>query len=314
MAYGAGVGASLGIASESTYGTYVAPDHFTEFNSESLTFRPNRVQGLGLRGGGAFARKQRRVTTHSDAGGDITFDLTDKGAGLWLRHMFGSNPSKVGGAFTFTPGTLDGSSFTAQVGVPLLSGTVDPKTLSGCKVTDWELSVSNGGIVTAKVTVDAQNFTRSTSLATPSYVATLVPFYFAQAVLKLGGSTVANVTDWTLSGSNTLKTDRNNIGSAGLKAEPIHNGFRTVSGSMNAEFTNTTAYAAFLADTDMSMQITLTSGAQVIDITIPVVRYDDGVPQVGGPEIVMESLPFTVLEDGTNPAFTVVYTTAETSL
>ena len=314
MAYGNGTGASFGIATETTYGTYVAPDHFTEFNTESLKFRPVRAQGMGLRAGGVFPRKQRRVTPLSDAGGDVTFDLTDKSAGLILAHMWGSFPTKVGGAFTFTPGTVDGHYFTSQVGVPLLSGTVDPKTLTGCKITDWELSVGQGAIVVGKITIDAQAFSRSTGLATPSYVSTLVPFHFAQAVLKLGGSTVANVTDWTLSGSNTLKVDRNNIGSAGLKAEPVHNGHKTITGSMNAEFTNTTAYAAFLADSDVSMQITLTSGAQVIDITIPCVRYDDGTPEVGGPEVVMQSLPFTVLDDGTNPVFSAVYTTAETSL
>lgn len=314
MGYGNGTGASFGIASESTFNTYVAPDHFSEFNTESLNFRPNRLQGMGLRAGGVFGRKQRRVTATSDAGGDVTLDLTSTMAGLLLAHCTGTFPTKAAGAFVFTPGDLAGHSFTCQVGVPLLSGTVDPKTLTGCKVTDWELAVPNAGFVTLKATIDAAGFTRSTALATPSYTAATAPFHFAQATLKIGGSTVAYVQDVTLSFANALKTDRQNVGGAGVKAEQVHNGFRALTGTMNAEFVSTTAYAAFLADTDSSLQLTLTSGSDSLDVLIPCIRFDGDAPQVGGPEVVMQSLPFTALDNGTNAVYTITYTTTDAAL
>lgn len=315
MAYGAGIGASLGIATESTaFNTYTAPDHFTEFNSESLNYVKNVSVGMGLRAGGVLPRTARRVVTTFGGAGDVTFDMPTNGLGLWLAHSLGSFPSKADGAFTFTLGDLSGKSFTTQVGVPLFNGTVDPKTLTGCKITDWEIAVPNGGIATFKATIDAAGFTRSTALATPSYTASTSVFHFAQATLSIGGSTVAYVSDITLTGSNTLKTDRYTIGNAGAKREQLANGFRTISGSLNAEFIDTTAYAAILADTTSSLVLTLTSGAQSLAITLPSIKFDGDAPQVAGPEAIMEPLSFQVYDNGTNAPITVVYTTSDSAL
>ena len=48
MSIGTGLAASLGVAAETTFGTYVAPTRFYEFNSESLAKVKNFVQGGGL--------------------------------------------------------------------------------------------------------------------------------------------------------------------------------------------------------------------------------------------------------------------------
>lgn len=315
MAYGAGIGASLGIATESVaVGTYAAPDHFTEFNSESLNYVKNVAVGMGLRAGGVLPRTARRVVTTTGGAGDVTFDLPTNGLGIWLAHALGSFPSKAAGAFTFTLGDLAGKSFTTQVGMPRFDGTVDPKTLTGCKITDWEIAVPNAGIATFKATIDSSGFTRSTALATPSYSAATSVYHFAQATLSIGGSTVANVSDVTISGSNTLKTDRYTIGNSGAKREQIANGFRTLSGSLNAEFVDTTAYAAILADTSSSLALTLTSGSQSLSITLPSIKFDGDVPQVGGPEAIVYPLNFQAYDNGTDQPITVVYTTSDSAL
>lgn len=314
MAYGAGIGASLGIATESTFNTYVAPTRFTEFNSESLAYQKNVVVGQGLRAGGVLPRAQRRVVTTTGGSGDITFDLPTRGLGLWLAHATGSFPSKVGGSFTFTLGDLSSESFTTQVGVPKFDGTVDPKTLTGCKITEWEIAVPNAGIVTMRASIDAAGFTRSTALATPSYSATGSVFHFAQATLTIGGSAVAYISDFTLTGNNTLKTDRYTIGGAGTKLEQIHNGFRELTGTMTAEFIDTTAYAAVLSDASVATVLTLTSGSEVLSITLPAIKFDGEVPQVGGPEEVTQTLNFTAFDNGTDQPITIVYTTADSTL
>ena len=314
MAYGAGIGASLGIASEDTFNTYKAPDHFTEFTSEGLNYTKNAMASQGLRAGGVLPRVQRRVVTTFAGGGPVSFDLQSRGLGLWLAHAMGSFPSKVGGSFTFTLGDSNTHSFTTQVGVPQFSGTVTPKTLTGCKITDWTLAVPNAGIATMQATIDAAGFTTAQSLATPSYSTNGTVFQFAGAAIKLGGSTVAYITDYSLTVANTLKTDRYTIGGAGAKREQIVNGFRSITGTVNAEFIDTTGFAAILADTTVSLQLTLTAGSEVLDITVPAVKFEGDAPQVGGPEAVMQTLNFTGFDDGTNAPLTVVYTTADTTL
>lgn len=314
MAYGAGIGASLGIATESTFNTYVAPDHFVEFTSESINYTKNAVVSNGLRAGGVLPRIQRRVVTTTGASGALNIDLASRGIGLLLAHCMGSFPSKVGGGFTFTLGDPSTKSFTAQVGVPKFDGTIDPKTITGAKVTDWTLAVPNAGLATLSINVDAAGFTRSTGLATPSYSTAGSVFQFAGAAIKVGGSTVAYVSDFNLTVSNSLKTDRYTIGNAGLKREQIVNGFRAVSGTLNAEFIDTTAYAAILADTTSSLQLTLTSGSEVLDITLPAIKFEGDAPQVGGPETIMQALNFTAFDDGTNQPLTMVYTTADAAL
>ena len=241
MAIGSGIGASLGIATESTFNTYATVDHFSEFNSESTKYEKNTVVGQGLRAGGLVPRVQRRVVTTFGGSGDFEIDMPTRGMGLLLAHACGGTfPTGVlaSGAYTytFTPGDLFGKSFSLQVGVPQYGGTVTPKTLTGCKVTNFELSVGAGDIAKAKFSVDSAGFNTSTSLATPSYAtnaSTTNLFHFAQGAITDNASTsYANIKDFTLTVDNSLKTDRYNLGSAGAKQEQIINGFRAITGTV----------------------------------------------------------------------------------
>ena len=46
-----GLGGQLGLAAESTYGTFVAPTRWFEFNSESLHLERERIESAGIRAG-----------------------------------------------------------------------------------------------------------------------------------------------------------------------------------------------------------------------------------------------------------------------
>lgn len=305
MAYGAGVGAILGVADETTFGTWVEPTEWTEFTSESLTYVKNTVVSQGLRGGGTLPRIQRRVVATYGGSGQVTFDLTDVGLDLWLGHATGD----VAGAGTYVLADPLGYSFSTTLSVPLFDGTLDNKKLSGCKISDWTLSVPNGGIATMQATIDAAKFERGTVTATPSYTAGANLFQFAGASIKIGGSTVAYVSDFALTVSNTLKTDRYTLGGAGAKLEQIVNGFRSVTGTLNAEFIDTTVTAAILADTDSEIELTLVAGTTTITVALPSLKWDGDVPQVGGPEAVMQTMNFTAYDNGTDEPLTITVTT-----
>ena len=85
MALGAGLSATLGIATETVVGTPVTVTRFLEFDSETLQMKKHTVQGAGLRGG-LVKRAQRRFVVAREAGGDIMLDAPTAGLGLVLQH------------------------------------------------------------------------------------------------------------------------------------------------------------------------------------------------------------------------------------
>jgi hypothetical protein len=51
-------------------------------------------------------------------------------------------------------GPLDGKSLTTQFGRSNETGTVDPYTYSGGKLTEWELSMESNGVLGCKLSLD----------------------------------------------------------------------------------------------------------------------------------------------------------------
>jgi hypothetical protein len=326
MAIGAGIGAQLGLKTETTFNTSVTVDRFYEFNSENLSYNKNTVVGMGLRAGGQLPRSQRRVVTTFEATGEFEIDLPTRGLGMLLGHATGtmSAPTTVSTgvySYTFTLADVYGRSMTIQAGVPQYGGTVTPKTITGAKIASFDLSVANGDIAKGKFTIDGAGFSTTTpTLATASYALQGSVFHFAQGAVTVDGSAVANIKDFTVSVNNTLKNDRYNLGASGAKAEQGINGFRAVTGSMTAEFTDTTLLTKFLADTSAAIVVTFTGATiastykETLSITIPAAKFNADTPNVSGPGVVDLSMTFDVYDDGTNPPLTIVYQTADSAL
>lgn len=310
-----GLGSALGIsASESAYGTFTTPTRFIEFNSESLKLVKHVVQGVGLRYGGVFGRSARRAVTTYEVTGDIDTDVPTRGAGLIFAHSLGSYPTAVSGAYTFTPGDQGLVSFTTQVSMSRYDGVVVEKNVVGCKVDQLVLSISNGGFLNAKLTIDGAAMDNTNTLATPSYPTPYDAFQFAEGTLKFNSSTVAYIRDWNMTLNNGLNKSRFNLGNAGKKASQVHNAFRTLTGQFTAEYVDNIVFNDVLTDTAVSMELTFTNGVEILDITIPVSYFDDGTPMVAGPSDIDIPVTFTSLDGGVNPVITVVYTTPDTTL
>lgn len=166
MATGSGLSSSVGIATESTYGTPVAASRFFEFDSESLQVKQTPIFGTGLRGGAYLPAASRRSQGTSVADGDITMDVPSNGFGILLFHLLGTpssmTPTSVGGGLyqqIHTLGTLNGRSFTTQVVRAATDGdlTTAAYTYTGCKVTAWEFSCAQGAQLKLKTTITARD-------------------------------------------------------------------------------------------------------------------------------------------------------------
>ena len=166
-------------------------------------------------------------------------------------------------------------------------------------------------------------------LATPSYSSVtgtqaMAPYSFTDvSTLTLGGASVAAVKKISIKSTTPAKADRFYLGSAGVKAEQVTNGYRMVAGTLDCEFVSLTAlYAAYAADTQLAFvfkatQPTLISSTSTpfsLQVDIPAMFLEGDSPNVAGPDILTQSVPFVGLYDGTNSAIKITQVTADSTL
>lgn len=342
MAIQSGLGSSLLLGVETTPGTAVTLTRAIEYNSESLHLEKNGyIDSEGLRGSGLFPRSSRHAYTTKTANGSVECDVATKGMGLLLQQITGGTSTSAvvtGSAYqqVHQPGSLVSRSLTVQKLVPRMSdGTLVPFTYRGVKATGFEFNCEVGGILTLSVDLDGWDETTATAAGTPSYPSTEV-FHFAQGVLVLGGTpsttsglvsisggtTVASVKGATITGDIPLATERYFFGSAGVKAEQVENGWRSIGGSFDAEFTTAAAlYDTMSADTALAMKLTFTGTTAItgstyptFEILIPAIRLTGGSPQIDGPDVIELSTDFTGYDNGVDAAYQLRYVTSDTSV
>ena len=310
MAIAGGLSAQIGIAEEVTPGTAVTVDRFFEFTSESLALDIERIESAGLRPNRRVLGASDWVAGRQGVSGDIELEVQPNGFGVLLKHMLGSVATTTpGGAtnarlHTASIGTLDGDSLTIQVGRTGVDGTTRAFTYAGCKINEWELAAEVDGFLMLTLGIDGMTETTGTALATASYASTNVPLAWTQGAITVAGSAF-DVTSFSLEGSNNLATDRYFISATtpNTKRQQLEHELREYTGTIEAEFTDLTAYNRFVNGTTAAVTATFT-GAIIegalpykVTVTIPTVRFDGETPNVGGEGIIGVSLPFKVVAD-----------------
>lgn len=321
MPFGSGLDAQIGLAKESTYGTYVAPTRFYEFNNESIEPAVAKLYSRPL-GTGRLQRTSRRRTFITGAGGDFEIDAVTRGLGLLLELMLGDvDTNQVGETdeyvHTFTASTdgKRGLYATVQVGRPDTSGTVQPFSYLGGKITGWTMTAAMDEILKIATTWDFKGQATSEALATASYATDPEPFTFLDGTLSIGGSGVGTVKGVSVTWAEALDTERRYFGNS--KGEPLANGELAITGQLDSEFNSMTAYNAWVAGTEVvDMVLTFTgplipgeSNPFKLVVTIPSLEYTGTAPTVGGPEIVQMNLPFKALDNGEDEIITIDYHT-----
>lgn len=317
----------LGVAPQTLYDTYVAPTRFLEMiPGESLDRTNTILQGQGMAPSALYRRGARRVLERSEGAGNVQFEVATTQFGLLFEHMLGavatSQPGTVAYEHIFTPGPLSSDAggpgaLTVQKGVEQTNSTVQPFSFIGSMVTDWTMAVSVDEYLTLDLGVDAREVVTSEALAAGTYPA-LELLHWALGDILVQGSSVACVTDFTLAGSNNLRTDRICLGGGGLKSQPYENDFREITGTITADFANLTDfYDLFAADTSATIKLTFTGTdieptfPNLLIIDLFDVRFEGEVPKVTGPEPSMQNVPFTAWVDASGQSIQFTYQTAD---
>lgn len=324
MALRSGLAAQLGVKAESTFGTYIAPDRFYEFDEEDLSLSIERVQSAALRAGNRVQRTDRWQPGARSVEGSVSLPVMSKSMGLLLLHMLGTVAiTTPGGAVntrrhTHTLGDTFGLSLTCQVGRPDTGGTVRPFSFLGCKVAEWELTQEVDELLMLELSLDAADQTTAQALATASYPAGLELFSWDDCAILVGGAAF-EPKSLSLSGSNGLKTDRYLLRSSTVKKEQLLADHTLIEGELVGEFESLTAYDRFVDGTIAAVQLTWTGSLiettfnYKLDVVLPACRFDDAEVRVQGPDVLEVTLPFVVLNNGTDEPISVIYDTTDTA-
>ncbi|MGW3024833.1 phage tail tube protein [Streptomyces sp. NPDC001221] len=315
MAIGSGLGAQIGIAPETTYGTFAASTKFIEFTKEGLVLKKTTAQSAGIAAGRLLPLSTRRVVTQTEANGAIDLEVTNKAMGLLFQALMGTTVTPVQQATstaylqTHTLADTAGKSLTIQKGVPLTSGTVTDKTFLGCKVISAEFSCEVGGMLTATFEFDSKACDETQTLATASYP-TMSVFHFGQMALKTGTFGTETARDGIRKVSVKIErpqaVDRFYAGQGGTKKEPISNDQVKITGSIEMDYVDTTLDDLHTSDGATSLvwefigPIIASTYAETFRIKLPAIKLDDAPPTVDGFGVVKPTLSFTGLYDGTN--------------
>ncbi|MER7046781.1 phage tail tube protein [Streptomyces jumonjinensis] len=316
MGIGSGLGAQIGIAAESAYGTYTAPTKFIEFTKESLQLKKTTAQSAGIAAGRLLPLSSRRVVTQRQASGSLDMEVTNKGMGVLLQTLMGTSVTPVQQAATAAYlqthllADVAGKSLVIQKGVPLTTGAVTDKSFLGCKIISAEFSCEVGGMLTASIEIDAKDCDETQTLAVAAYPA-MAPFHFGQMSLRTGAyaSEVARdgIRKVSVKIERGMAVERFYAGEAGLKKEPISNDQVKITGSLEGDYVDTILDDLHTSDDatslvwDFTGPLIAATHYERITFKIPAIRIDDAPPTVEGFDVVKPTYSFTGLDDGTNP-------------
>lgn len=351
-AFGSGLSSQFGYKAETTVGTAVTVDRFQEMlGGESLAYVPTILDGQGLRAGQAWQRASRsQISRHSVAGDLPPLEFGDRGGmGLLIKHMLGSTltiPTQIAASTAWkqnhhasTTSTQDGMGLTVQIGRPQTDTVVRAHTYNGVKITGWEFTCSDNEYAQLKLTADGWNESTATALATASYTASVQPFTFADAtVFKIGGTPTTTTGETTIAGGVAVSTlvrgititgtfpkatERYGLGNAGVKKEQVQNGIPEITASLEAEYTQRTEFYDLLKTySSTAMELVFSHGDAgssnpfALSFIFPAFKVREGGPQVGGPDIVGQTIGIKAFDDGggSNPVAQIRLVSTDTTL
>lgn len=251
---------------------------------------------------GTGANQEYVVTGVASGAGPFTIPITTPATGLKYAHFTGET---VGSGATVYP-----------------SATVKQVTAVYGASTGL-FSFKDARLVYGGTTSVVSNLWTNTSglqLAPATIAALGVPAPVTPLAATIGGVVVRNIS---LKGSNPLKVDSFGAG-VQIKREQIENNFRDYTGSLDVEYSTREFYDMYQTDQSFTLVLTFQNQQSLIGTSgnyptlqfyMPLCKLDDGVsPDASGPDIVMQKLPFTALDDGTNGSLQAFYVSTDTAV
>lgn len=316
---------TIGLSVESTFGTAAVETRWFELLAGSVSeFDPEVKQGTGLRVGSVVPRSGRRRNGLGSGTMTIKCELYSKGFGLLLSLCLPTSVSTLVSGSTFqqlhtmVQTGISLKSATIQAGVIDTTGTSRPHRYTGATVSKWTLDIpapDSDDAVTLEVVFDLRRAPDTATALTAPVMPTTPTIYLPRdvAAVTYAGTVVVPTTTALASGGTAVTywraikiecdnalAQRPNLSayaqpSSGLKEPTI---------SADIEYADNVLRDAFLAQTQNSFSVTLTTpealstGFAQYQIVAPAVMINAGAtPTFSDGEVAMfEGLEFAVLD------------------
>jgi len=321
---------AIHIGKESTYGTPVTPSRSFEGMADSFKRDQERLESTGMRAGMQGVRSDRVVQVNMGGTGSLEVDVLNKGMGMLLEGLAGTTagPTQVASTSAYTQTHANSAagpteSYTVQVVRPMVDGANKAFTHHGCKPTAWSVKQDVSGLLKLSVDYDFEDVETATAEASAVYPASTLPFAWTNAVVTIDSTEFCYATSFSMDADLAMKTDRRYLcSSAPLKGVPVRSGLASFTGSFDADFASTTQYDAWVAGTVFDMNIKWSMAADLIEsghtyefeLDFPAVQWTGESPEASNSDVSKHSMPFTVLDNGSDPMVTVSVKSTDSAL
>ena len=336
----------VGLAVESTFGTYVAPSRFFDSAKRpSWTAKPKNIYGAGMRPGQRVASRRKRINVGWECAGDLEMDVTSVGMGAILAAFFGaSTVTKIGTTtayqqvHTLAAGPLDPVSCTVQQTVER-AGTTVAQTFLGAQCTQLDLSAKSGETVGLKSAWVARELDITKPVATASFPAVEETLTFVGGSVVTGSTLVVPTTTAvaTITGGTTLAAVREvslTLKKSGKQRDAVLGDVRPrqvvatagatdlITGAMVVDYDSDTLLTAYLAQTPMAILLNFVGLAEIaagivpqLQVVLPVAIEDGALPAGSDGDVATTKVEFTGLtpDAGGEPIFA-VYRSLDTAV
>lgn len=314
------------IAKETTYGTAVTPSRGYEGKSDTFIRAQEVLTSTGFRAGIQAERSARRSQVNMGGEGTLEIEILKNGFGLLLQGLLGSisGPTQQGAttAYKSTAQTTSADpddSYTIQVRRPDMGGTTRIFDHLGSVITGWNISGEVGGLAMASINFDFRDVDSAGTAGSPTYPAG-APFDWTECVVSVNGANT-DVMSFSIDADLGLKTDRRFLRGDALKKQPCRATLPQFSGQLEMEFEDLTEYNLYTAGTIVPIIITFTGDtiaspySEELKITMEACQFNaPASPQMNLTDTPVQSLPFSILWDETNPTVKIEYTSTDTTL
>jgi hypothetical protein len=307
MAYGVGAGGIMGIALETTSGTYLAPTKYVPFNNESLAYQQSTNFRRAIRNSPDV---NYAVAGNAHVEGDIEMDATDDILPYFMTASrmdvvkTGAGPNYV---YTGTPTAVATPTKTMSITI-VRNGAVFGYT--GCVVGSFTFGIDDGTL-TYNVSI-VGNDEASQSSPTPTWPTT-TPFGMGQYSIEIPTATPVNDTDTFEFQVEDNAEPQFRLKSTGRGAVFVAFGEREVTLSLERDFQTRTDYDAFKAMTSQTITLSATKGVNnSVSILCPVALKDTYEVNLGGQgDVVRAAIEYQCLVGASTPTYTIVVKSQE---
>jgi len=311
-----GLDSIIGVAEETTFGTFVTATTNLEFISEG--FKQEREEKK-IETINSTRHIKRRLQGNETVSGNIEtyLNVASDPICLFFKHAMGGTVSSLTQTVAsnllhiFNSGNTENNDSsvsaadTKSLSVAVRRGNVTTWNHSGCKINTLTIKGEVGNPVTVAVDFLARGC--STGATLPSVaLSSIPPLNFTDVVVGVGITISAVTTEYFTSfefslNNNIVGDTTRNLGSRNVYALPVQR--QEVTLKLTQNFDTTTSYDRFIQNTACAIQITIDSGITMtaggttyaMIINIPEAYCNSNNPVVGDTGVLKNEATFTAI-------------------